>query len=1219
MATPAAILNLAVVANTASANTALAGTQARLRAVAGTSVKTNAVMKKAMLGVGAAAVGAAAALYKIGEAFDDSYDTIRTQTGATGKEMAKLKRSFRDVVRSVPADFDTAAKAVAGVQQRLDATGKPLGRLSKQFAELSRITGTDIDSNITSVSRAFKDWEVRTRRQSGQLDKFFRASQESGASVDDLAQSVVQFGAPLRQLGFSLDEATAMFAAFEEAGVNTQTMMPGLRFALRSFMEQGLDPTKELQATFKGIADGTLEAQKAFEIFGGRATPDMIEAIKQGRFELDKMTSSLAKGDETIRGSGRETMDFTEHWQQFKNLLALELEPVAKRVFEGLADLMRDVTKAFKRDGLGGALRVLIQKFNDALPKFAEFGGKIVKAIGEGFLDAPAWARLATGAWVGAKLFGKGGPDATGREMGKRLGRGIVVGILIALPTLLVDMVKWLDERRFKIQQMGADIGEWFVNGLIDAVNLGIRTINDVMDKANIAAFAGVDAPNIGEIGKVDFQGPIEAAEAARKELRHIAHGIQKDWQGGWMGMADTAEDSSTSAWHHWRDSLGKIADRGVNQGGRFETALERAFEGVSGSANREGGDAFKHWRDWLDQTKSMGDTKTTTFKQDVSGNFRSLASASIGAIASLASETQKTLSSLKVKDQIYVSSKGGNQETVKAQKGAVIVPGSGSGDKVPALLEPGEVVINRKAAAAMGGAQKVNRLNKMVPRFAGGGIVQQALGPYAIPPIAYDANHAGGNSHLHLDFFTKSQAVSVGRKMQDMGWSIGEYSGNVPGFGPVTVQHQSPGHYDGTAFDANKGVVEARSDVAAIARLLGGKGGGVIGGAAAKRLGRVLLNGPAGPLLSGGQAAIDMVRSAANKFIGNKAPMEGAERGANVAVGAGAVSRPEMRKLLSAHGMPNWTGWIALAESGLDPNAHNASGASGLWQIMMPLHAGIVKGNVFDPNVNTAAAKVLWNQSGSTPWNPSKYAGAIPEGWGPHQGQAFRKGGIAKLAGGAVVGPGGGTGSGSAPWAKLLTRLKKLRGKTPFIEERIANAQILDTLSTSPAGAELSSGELSGQIGLGQALLSNLTQRAGGIGRVLKMLPKKDKRRKGLLSELTGLQGITGQGGSILQAKQALDALMSTGVGGGIDYEQIAALRGQLLQQANQRYGVSQAQYGVFNGSASSPADVRITFYEGSRDAQVSVNGTKQNVSTMVEQSLRRTGQRVLPGSGGY
>lgn len=53
-------------------------------------------------------------------------------------------------------------------------------------------------------------------------------------------------------------------------------------------------------------------------------------------------------------------------------------------------------------------------------------------------------------------------------------------------------------------------------------------------------------------------------------------------------------------------------------------------------------------------------------------------------------------------------------------------VPGSGSGDKVPALLEPGEVVINRKAAAAYGPGFLLG-LNERVARFQSGGMVRAA------------------------------------------------------------------------------------------------------------------------------------------------------------------------------------------------------------------------------------------------------------------------------------------------------------------------------------------------------------------------------------------------------------------------------------------------------------------------------------------------------------
>lgn len=52
------------------------------------------------------------------------------------------------------------------------------------------------------------------------------------------------------------------------------------------------------------------------------------------------------------------------------------------------------------------------------------------------------------------------------------------------------------------------------------------------------------------------------------------------------------------------------------------------------------------------------------------------------------------------------------------------MVPGTGSGDTVPAMLTPGEVVMNKKAVAAIG-ASNLNRANR-IQKFAGGGLVRQ-------------------------------------------------------------------------------------------------------------------------------------------------------------------------------------------------------------------------------------------------------------------------------------------------------------------------------------------------------------------------------------------------------------------------------------------------------------------------------------------------------------
>ena len=62
----------------------------------------------------------------------------------------------------------------------------------------------------------------------------------------------------------------------------------------------------------------------------------------------------------------------------------------------------------------------------------------------------------------------------------------------------------------------------------------------------------------------------------------------------------------------------------------------------------------------------------------------------------------------------------------VAMQRGGM-VPGRGTGDKVPVLAEPGEGFLNSRLVRAMGGKRAIDALNAMVPRFQGGGVVVAA------------------------------------------------------------------------------------------------------------------------------------------------------------------------------------------------------------------------------------------------------------------------------------------------------------------------------------------------------------------------------------------------------------------------------------------------------------------------------------------------------------
>lgn len=303
---------------------------------------------KSLAGVGVAATAAAGAvgvgLFKLGQSFDDAYDTIRVGTGATGRALTDLETSFKNVVKSVPTDFGTASTAITEINQRLGLTGGALEASSTRFLNLARITGGDVSTSIESITRVFGDWGITADDQAERMDQLFRASQATGVGIDTLAQQVVQFGAPLRGMGFGFEESAALLGSFNKAGVNSELVMGSMRIALGKFAREGVTDTKtalvDLMGRIKDAGSSGEAAAISMEYFGARAGADMADTIRGGKFSIAELVDTIANGKDTINGAAADTADFGEKWTVIKNRILVGLEPLAMRVFDGVGAAM---------------------------------------------------------------------------------------------------------------------------------------------------------------------------------------------------------------------------------------------------------------------------------------------------------------------------------------------------------------------------------------------------------------------------------------------------------------------------------------------------------------------------------------------------------------------------------------------------------------------------------------------------------------------------------------------------------------------------------------------------------------------------------------------------------------------------------------------------------------------------------------------------------------
>jgi hypothetical protein len=433
-----------------------------------------------------------------------------------------------------------------------------------------------------------------------------------------------------------------------------------------------------------------------------------------------------------------------------------------------------------------------------------------------------------------------------------------------------------------------------------------------------------------------------------------------------------------------------------------------------------------------------------------LAGNMGGMAQTAVHAGSIVANATNKLLSDFGAHKISYNVSAGniGKQAASAFREGGVVQfgrPGDRGPDSIPVnwggmpiIVAPGEkgaVFTDRQQAAVdyalwatygLGGMDdmfsKLNIPHGMaqggrVQRFASGGATRMIAKANEIDSHHYPYRWGGGHDANFTPPYDCSGAVSsvlhsanlLGAPM--VSGALAHYG--KPGPGPVTI-FANPvhtymrilGRYFGTS-NSNPGggagwfAGSARPGFAV--RHVDASGGTV---ALPK------LTGPGGPMhaILGGQdkATVKAANTYLNKQIAKLGSVGGGDWGNFVGGGHGQFGLGALANLWTSQGGPskyaNLMAWVAMAESHGDENAHNRSGATGLWQIL----GAVVPGNLRNPIVNAKNAIKKFRDAGShplSPWYSSQHAGAIPGGWGPHAGglrvsrggriiRAFQRGG---------------------------------------------------------------------------------------------------------------------------------------------------------------------------------------------------------------------------------
>ncbi|MDR1943969.1 MAG: phage tail tape measure protein, partial [Synergistaceae bacterium] len=303
-----------------------------------------------------AGVGALAA--KFAKDVDDALDDIRIGTGATGSALRALGEDFRAVAANVPQNFAESSKAIADLNTMLGATGKELQALATAGLDASRMMKLDLGAVISSASKAMNNWGISASNGVSLMDKLFVASQSTGAGIDRIADGLSRFGPAFRALGFESEQAMAIIAQFDKYGVQTDAVLGSLNKALSTLAKAGIKDAgqafEQIIGSIRDAKDGQSAMTLAAQVFGTKVGASWVQAIREGKINIDDLVRALRGADGSIRKTAKATDGFAEQLERTKNALALALEPlgtqllaIAEEELKSLAETLKGVNLEF--------------------------------------------------------------------------------------------------------------------------------------------------------------------------------------------------------------------------------------------------------------------------------------------------------------------------------------------------------------------------------------------------------------------------------------------------------------------------------------------------------------------------------------------------------------------------------------------------------------------------------------------------------------------------------------------------------------------------------------------------------------------------------------------------------------------------------------------------------------------------------------------------------
>lgn len=359
---------------------------------------------------------------------DKALDIIVKKTGATGEAAEGFGDIMNNIATTIPTDFETAASAIGEINTRFHLTGDDLETLSTQFVKFSSLTGTDVSGAVDKAQKALAAYGLGAEDAGAYLDRLTLESQKTGVDVGKLMDGLVSNSAAFKDMGLSIDQATVFMSELETSGANSETVLNGMRKALKNAAEEGKPLNQalfDLQFMIehgKGDMDGLTAAYDLF----GKSGDQIYAAVKGGTVDFTNLFKTVDEAGGTIDNTFAQTVDPITDFKTTLNEAKVVLSEVGATLLDTMKPVIEEVVsvvqqlkekweslspetqqtiaKAAMIAAAVGPVIMVIGTLISSIGTIISVGGTLISGIGT-VVGALNWPIVAIGALVAAGVW----------------------------------------------------------------------------------------------------------------------------------------------------------------------------------------------------------------------------------------------------------------------------------------------------------------------------------------------------------------------------------------------------------------------------------------------------------------------------------------------------------------------------------------------------------------------------------------------------------------------------------------------------------------------------------------------------------------------------------------------------------------------------------------------------------------------------------------------